>query len=65
MIDSIYLVLKYFGRVLLMAVFCAGPVWILWNWIVPAIFGLPKISLEQAAGLLALAALLFGTVGKD
>ncbi len=32
----------------------------LWNWLAPALFGLPLISLAQAAGLLVLCRLLFG-----
>jgi len=32
----------------------------LWNWLMPALFGLPAISFGQAIGLLALSWLLFG-----
>ena len=36
---------------------------ILWNWLMPAIFGLGKISYWQAFGLVILAKLLFGGFG--
>lgn len=38
----------------------------LWNWLMPAIFGLPEISLLQAAGLFILSKLIFtpGSGGK-
>ena len=32
----------------------------LWNWLMPGIFGLPRISFWQAVGLLGLCWLLFG-----
>ncbi|WP_078062757.1 hypothetical protein [Solirubrum puertoriconensis] len=32
----------------------------LWNWLMPAIFGLPFISFAQALGLLVLSKILFG-----
>lgn len=45
--------------VVAVAVFSAL-VWMLWNWLMPAIFGLPTISFWQALGLLALSWILFG-----
>lgn len=33
---------------------------LLWNWLMPAIFGLPAITFWQAFGLLALCKILFG-----
>jgi hypothetical protein len=35
------------------------PVWLLWNWLMPVIFGLTKITLTQAFGILLLSNLLF------
>lgn len=37
---------------------------ILWNWLMPAIFGIVKISYWQAFGLVILAKLLFGGFGS-
>lgn len=36
---------------------------LLWNWLMPAIFGLGEISYWQAFGLVILAKLLFGSLG--
>ena len=39
----------------------AFPVMWLWNWLMPVIFMLPRISIWQAVGLSFLSKLLFGT----
>lgn len=44
---------------LISAVF-AIPVLLLWNWLIPTIFGLTTITLGQAWGILVLCGLLFG-----
>ena len=36
---------------------------LLWNWLAPALFGLPQITFWQALGLLALCRILFGGFG--
>lgn len=35
------------------------PTYFLWNWLMPKIFGLPKITMWQSLGLLILTGLLF------
>jgi len=35
----------------------------LWNWLLPALFGWPRITFWQALGILALCRILFGGVG--
>lgn len=40
-----------------------GCVMLLWNWLMPELFGLPSLSFCQAAGLLALCKILFGGFG--
>lgn len=40
-----------------------GCVMLLWNWLMPELFGLPTISFWQAAGLLTLCKILFGGFG--
>jgi hypothetical protein len=37
---------------------------LLWNWLIPCIFGLAAINFWQALGLLVLARILFGSIGK-
>lgn len=38
------------------------PVWLVWNIIVPDVFGLTDITLKQAIGLVLLSKMLFGGV---
>jgi len=38
----------------------SGAVMLLWNWLMPEIFGLPELSFLQALGLFLLCKLLFG-----
>ena len=50
-----------------LAVFIAvggGIVMLLWNWLVPPLFGRPEITIWQGFGLLALCRLLFGNFGR-
>lgn len=43
---------------LLALVFCV-PAWLLWNWLMPVVFGLPTLTLVQAWGLVLLCGILF------
>lgn len=43
-----------------MAIVLSIPVMLLWNWLVPTIFGLTSITLVQAWGISFLCGLLFG-----
>jgi hypothetical protein len=36
---------------------------LLWNWLLPTLFGWPRLTFWQALGLLALCRILFGGVG--
>jgi hypothetical protein len=38
-------------------------VMLLWNWLLPRLFGFPQITFWQAVGLLALCRILFGGLG--
>ena len=42
-----------------LSVVLAIPVWLLWNWLMPMIFGLTKLNLIQAWGVTFLSSLLF------
>ena len=49
---------------MLLFVFIGGQVvMMLWNWLVPTLFGWPQIGFWQALGLLALCRILFGGFG--
>lgn len=43
----------------IIAVLISVPVWLLWNWLMPEIFGLKTISWLQALGLSLLSSMLF------
>lgn len=52
----------FLALVLMVLVFCSIiglPVMLLWNWVIPDIFGLPEISFWQAVGLVILVELAF------
>lgn len=58
--------LKLVGGLALAALVAALFGWIvqyLWNWLMPALFGLPVVTFWQAAGLVLLSRLLFGNIG--
>jgi hypothetical protein len=59
--------LKVIGMVLLgiAAAFAFGlAIMLLWNWLMPLIFGLPIITYWQGIGILILASILFGRFGS-
>lgn len=47
------------------AAIAAIPVYYLWNWLMPAIFGVVKISLPQAIGISCLTGFLFKSSGSS
>jgi len=55
----------FFGLIFIVAAIAAfaAATMLLWNWLMPAIFGLPLLTYWQAAGILVLARLLFGGIG--
>lgn len=57
--DIVLAVLVLLESALIFAVLAALPTWLLWNALVPSLFGLPHISFWQALGLLILSSLLF------
>jgi len=40
-----------FGTVILFCALVSLPFWLMWNWLIPTIFGLPEITWLQAFGL--------------
>lgn len=60
--------LVFLGGLLLAAVLslvAAIPMFFLWNWLMPAVFGLKVITFWQAWGLLLLASILFKPSSVD
>lgn len=49
--------------ILVVSAIGAGIVMLLWNWLMPELFGWPQVSLGQAFGLLVLCRILFGGSG--
>ncbi len=57
--QKIHDVLFLIGLLILACMLFGGPLMVLWNWLMPTIFGLPYITFWQACGLQLIAALLF------
>jgi membrane protein required for beta-lactamase induction len=55
------------GMLAIVVVLLGYPLMLLWNWLMPVIFGLPEITLWQAIGLNLLSTILFKstTTKKD
>ena len=49
----------------LVALICALPVMLLWNWLMPDIFGLTTINFWQALGISFLSSCLFGRTSSN
>ena len=47
------------GGVFLTAIFLALPIMLLWNWLMPMLFGLMKLNFWQSLGVVLLTGLLF------
>jgi hypothetical protein len=60
-------ILLVIGVLMLAIILLGGPLMMLWNWTMPAIFGLPEITFLQACGLQLLATILFKSpkINKD
>lgn len=69
MIDIVKIkeILSVIGVLGIVALLLGAPLMILWNWLMPIIFGLPTIGFWQAVGLNFLASILFNktTTKKD
>ena len=57
-------IVKWIGIVLVLAIVLGIIVQLLWNWLMPEIFGLGRITVLQGTGLLVLTRLLFGRMGQ-
>jgi hypothetical protein len=57
----------FLGMIAIVIVILGYPLMVLWNWLMPVIFGLPEITFWQAIGLNLLSTVLFKstTIKKD
>lgn len=58
-IETLSIVVAFLITSLLGVLFLSWPLQLLWNWLMPTIFGLTKITILQAAGLLLLSGFIF------
>ena len=65
MSDALAAVVVVLAIVLIVSVLCALPMMLLWNWLMPDLFGLQTIGFWQACGLLVLSSLLFGNTNSS
>jgi hypothetical protein len=49
------------GIAMILGMIVAVPIWLLWNWIMVSIFGLPELTFLQTYGLFVLLSLVFNT----
>jgi hypothetical protein len=64
MSNIIEAILYIVGILMLAMILLGGPLMLLWNWLMPNIFGLPEITFWQACGLQVLATILFKATVK-
>ena len=57
--QTIHDILLVIGVMMLAVILFGGPLMILWNWLIPTIFGLTEITFWQACGIQLLSTLLF------
>ena len=57
--QPIHNILLVIGIIMLAVILIGGPLMILWNWLMPSIFGLPEIGFWQACGFQILSIILF------
>jgi hypothetical protein len=57
--DALKLIVTVVGALCLMAILMGLPLQLLWNWLMPRIFGLPTIGFWEAVGLNVMSGILF------
>jgi hypothetical protein len=65
--SSFEAIAAFLGMIAIAIVLLGYPLMMLWNWLMPVIFGLPEITFWQAIGLNLLSTVLFKstTIKKD
>lgn len=59
LIGFVVIAIGVIGFVAILSIVFSIPLWLLWNWLMPEIFGVKTILLWQAIGLSCLCSLLF------
>ena len=54
----------FIGVLVAVSAIAAVPVWLLWNWLCPVLFGLPALGFLQAWGLNVMCGCLFKSWGS-
>jgi hypothetical protein len=57
--NSFEAIAAFLGMIAIVIVLLGYPLMLLWNWLMPVIFGLPEITFWQAIGLNLLSTVLF------
>lgn len=60
LISKVLIIVSVLAMYAFVSVVLSIPVLLLWNWLVPTIFGITKITLGQAWGISLLCGILFG-----
>jgi len=55
-IIAVVMILTVLGGI---AVLTVLPLWLIWNWMIPGLFGVPEISIFEALGLIVMARIIF------
>lgn len=58
-IETLSIIMVFLVTSLFVVLLLSWPFQLLWNWLMPTIFGLTKITILQAAGLLLLSGFIF------
>lgn len=60
LISKVLIIISALAMYTFVSVVLSIPVLLLWNWLMPTIFGITKITLGQAWGISLLCSILFG-----
>jgi hypothetical protein len=65
LISRVLIIISALAMYTFVSVVLSIPVLLLWNWLMPTIFGITKITLGQAWGISLLCGLLFGQSSSE
>ena len=65
LIEKVIVFIGIIGLIVIIAIILAFPIKWLWNWLMPVIFSLPKITVWQSLGLIILSGLLLKSTNSN